>query len=268
MSGIARRAAALLLAMAAVAPISAASAQSLWLPRVTPRAVWVEALHPVFDEVDEQITTGAFFVGYRGPLDQKTSIVAEVCLARFGAAGEDNAFIVGNPYVGLEYPLPGTPIFFEFGGRVSIVDTDEPTANLTGVVSDVNRWEGFLDATSFQLGINARHVAPSGLMVRGRIIPVAVLSSVFGNQQWDGYLLYALQAGYGQRTVRAGLALCSRTLLFEAGTFAERSFHQADVQRDFGSGKLRPGIDVKVPLDEFDDLVPVVVGVRLGVDLN
>ena len=267
MSGIARRAG-LLLAMTVVAPISVASAQSIWLPRVTQRAVWAEALHPMFDEADEQITTGAFFVGYRGPFDQKTSVVAELCLARFGATGEADAFIVGNPYIGLEYPVPGTPIFFEFGGRVSIVDTDEPTANLTGVVSDVNRWEGFLDATSFQLGINARHVAPSGLMVRGRIVPVAVVSSVFGNQDWDGFLLYALQAGFGQRTVRAGLALCSRTLLFEDGTFSERSIHQADVHLDFGSGKFRPGIDVTVPLDEFDDAVPVVVGVRLGVDLN
>lgn len=264
----ARRAAVLLLVLAVAASPSIAGAQSFWMPRSTTRAVWIEALHPLFDVADEQITTGTVFVGYRGPLDSRTTIVAELCAARFGASGAADAFVVGNPYVGLEYPLPETPLFFEFGVRPSIVDTDEPLANATGLLSDVNRWEGFFDATSFQLGINARRTTASGLMWRARVAPVAMVFSGFGQEEWDGYLLYAVQAGLERPSFRAGVALCSRTLVFEEGSFGERTMTQADLHLDFGSGTLRPGIDVKLPLDEFDEVVPAVVGIRLGLALE
>jgi hypothetical protein len=53
-----------------------------------------------------------------------------------------------------------------------------------------------------------------------------------------------------------------------AGSFGERTNTQGDLHADFGSGVVRPGIEVKVPLDDLGDAVPVILGVSLGLALD
>ena len=114
--------------------------------------------------------------------------------------------------------------------------------------------------------MNARHATSAGLTVRGRVGPAVTLYDQFGTTQEDTYLLYAGQAVYEHPVARVGAAISARTLLvMDLGSFDEKTQSQADLHADFGKGNIRPGIDVKVPLDELDEVAPLVLGVSLGV---
>jgi hypothetical protein len=255
-----------LITATAVAP--PALAQSLWMPRDHESAGMFEVLKPVYDDIDEEFPTFSSFIGLRSKPKDKISIVAEASFARLGFEGI-SSFSLGNVYLGVEYGNAAGPWFGEFGLRVPTSSESEIEARLTGFLSDLVRQEAWLSKTvTFQGAINLRRAMQSGFYYRLRLSPSVVASTEdTGGDNVELFAIYSGQLGMEKPSVRAGVGLIARTWITESDLegFSERTQTQLDAHFDFCSGALRPGIDVKMLLDdELNDIVPVTVGVSLS----
>jgi len=242
-----------------------ASAQSLWMPRDKERAVLIEVLKPSFDLVDEEFATGAMFVGYRSAPQAGASIVIEGSFARFGFESA-SSFTLGNPYLGVEHAFSSSPLFMEVGVRAPLASVSEDDALAAGLVSDVARWQAFFPKTvPISVALNLRRVSSEGVVYRLRLAPVFTIPTQRYYGDPELWVVYSAQLGLERSAVRAGAGFVGRTITtHDYGSFSDRTETQADLHLDFGSGTARPGVDVKIPLGDLNDAVPVVVGVSLG----
>ncbi len=261
------------LALAAAAMMApSALAQSLWMPRDHESAVMLELLKPSFDGVDEEFASFSGFLGFRSAPKSKVSIVAEASIARLGyddGFSQISSFSLGDIYVGMEYGPSAGPVFGELGVRLPTSSESEADARLTGVLSDVARWEAFLSKTiSIQAAANYRRATTSGLYYRLRLSPTFAIptENQFGGSDPELFAIYSGQLGMEMPAVRMGVGLVARTWISESDlSFSERTTTQLDAHVDFCSGSFRPGVDVKAPLDdELNDIVPVTVGVSFS----
>jgi hypothetical protein len=254
---------------------SAASAQSLWMPRDRESAVMLELLKPSFDTVDEDFTSFAGFLGFRSTPKSNVSVALEASMARIGYDEFDpfsgitssvSSFSLGDIYLGLEYGNSAGPFFGEMGVRLPTSSESEGDARLTGVLSDLTRWEAFLSKTvTFQGAGNFRKVASNGLYYRLRLSPTLAVPTQAGLDP-ELFFVYSGQFGVERPQARLGVGLVARTLITESDlTFSERTETQLDGHVDLGAGSFRPGVEVKVPLDDqLNDFTPVTVGVSFS----
>lgn len=273
---------ALLAAAAAVVSILAAdaAAQSLWMPRDGRHAISLQFLRPNVEGTSSEAISGAFYLSGRAPVSPTVSIVAEFSGARFrakdqgmvtsppGTIFEDYrapSTTLGNPYVGLEAKVPGTPIFLEVGGRPPIASDGEFNAQIVGVMSDITRYFAFTESyASVQAAFNLYEVTPSKIAYRFRISPLLALPSE-GYLDVEGFTHYSVGLGYHGPMARVGMGVAGLILLTQGGSnLGERNLSQLELHGDFLSGPIRPGLDVHVPLDALAEDVPVVVGASLS----
>ena len=255
-----------------------ASAQSLWMPRDHESAVMLELLKPSFDTVDEDFTTFSGFLGFRSTPKSNASIMLEASMARIGYDEFDpfsgitssvSSFTLGDIYLGLEYGNSAGPFFGEIGVRLPTSSDSEGDARLAGLLSDLTRWEAFLSKTvTFQGAGNFRKVAPNGLFYRLRFSPTFAVptENSFGGNDPELFAVYSGQVGVEWPQARVGVGLVGRTVITEGDlSFSERTETQFDGHVDFGAGSFRPGVEVKVPLDDqLNDFTPVTVGVSFS----
>ena len=52
------------------------------------------------------------------------------------------------------------------------------------------------------------------------------------------------------------------------GGFAERTIHQFGVQAGYSFGRFRPGVQIRVPLDDVGQSLDFVVGFNIAVDFD
>jgi hypothetical protein len=111
--------------------------------------------------------------------------------------------------------------------------------------------------------------SPSGFALRLRGGPCFWIKSG-EREDSETFLLYSAQAFYKFSKVRIGGGLSGRYWVSsEGGDFAENSFHQLGFSLDFVLGKLRPGVYLRIPLDEnLSDIVDAVVGLSLGIQFD
>lgn len=65
--------------------------------------------------------------------------------------------------------------------------------------------------------------------------------------------------------MEAGGGITGVAILTEDGSFGERTYHQAGVTLNLLLGEVRPGINVRVPLDDELDFIDFTVGLHLTV---
>ena len=254
----------LILAGAMLAP-RPASSQSIWLPRDIDRSVTLEFLKPDFDEdlsSDEDFMTGAAFLSTRLPLSSKLSFIGQIPFARYSGPGISDGAL-GNVYVGIEERGSGS-LFGEFGIYLPTSSDNAPNALVTGLLSDVARWEAYFDNTvSAQAALNYHRVTPSHFMVGLRVGP-ALLIPTESNIDKEIYANYSGRIGYEDRLWRAGAGLTGRMLLTQGNlSLSERTVHQFEVHADVGRGTIRPGIELKIPLGDLGESIPMVLGASL-----
>lgn len=256
----------------ALAGVSAANAQSLWIPRDRDLSVTLEVLKPSIEGFDESFSP-LIALTPRVPLSSRVTFVGELPFARFKGTDEDlfipltiESSTIGNPYVGIEVAAASAPIFAEIGVRLPLMSEDEFYAWSLGILSDASRWEAFYpEAASIQPAFNIREVTPAGVAYRLRMSPTVVIPTDGSGRETELFAVYAWQIGYEGRHARIGTALSGRLLLTEdSGNLGERSANQLEVHADFGSWPVRPGLSVRLPLGEIASDIPVVWGVTLA----
>ena len=253
-----------------------ARAQSLWIPRDREGAVMFEALLPGVEFVqNEDFLTGAYFLDARYPVSSSVSVVGELTYARlkgeyliYVGSPEVSSKTFGNPYLGIEVGGTESPFFGEFGIRAPLMDENEPVAGLTGAYSDVGRWDAFAPfVVPVHAAVNLRQRLPSGVFHRLRAGTV-LLVATDSQAETDLYGVYAFQIGYEGRDLRIGGAATGQMLITDdTGNLGARSTNQLELHADGGPWRVRPGIDVKLPLGGASSLISAVLGLSLSVGL-
>jgi hypothetical protein len=266
----------LVLILGLAIPPSIACAQSLWIPRDREGSVMFEALLPGVEFVqNEDSFTGAYFLDARYPVSSNISIVGEMAYARlkgeyliYLGSPEVSSKTIGNPYLGVEVGGKESPFFGEFGIRAPLVDKNEFPAALTGEYSDVGRWDAFAPyVVPIHAAVNLRQRLPSGVFHRlraGTVLLVATESKA----ETDLYGVYSFLIGYEGRILRFGGGATGQMLITDnRGNLGGRTINQLEVHADAGPWRVRPGIDVKLPLGGASSLVSAVLGLSLSVGL-
>lgn len=115
--------------------------------------------------------------------------------------------------------------------------------------------------------LNYRQKSATGLTFRLRGGPSFLMNTSGGGSQW--LLGYSAQLGYEARTFSASAGLTGRANLSEEGNFGERSTHQLGLAANLGLGKVRPGVHIRLPLDQDTrESLNYVAGINLGILLD
>jgi hypothetical protein len=256
---------------------SSAHAQSLWLPRDHDTTLLLEALKPGLELIDEEFPTGVVFLGVRHATSPGLALVAELPYAKFkgtfdlfvGPSGEVSESELGNPYLGIEVAGGESPFFGELGVRIPVADEDKFGATIVGQLTDLTRGFAFFpNYVPIQAAINLRQKSESGIVTRLRFGPTVTIPT---EDSFDTELfgVYAWEIGYEGRCVRVGSALSGNILFTDdsGSNLGARSRTQLELHGDFGSWKIRPGVELKLPMGSTANFVPVVLGVSLGAAL-
>lgn len=249
----------------ALAPPISAAAQSIWLEPHDDRALQLEILKPELDGGDLTFASSVFFVSLRLSAGDVTTLVAElpIAYAEEEGFGESDA-TVGSPYLGAEFELSESQAFVELGVRLPL--TKAGLAATVGAFSDiVDRFEAFLDdIVSIHAGLNFRQAYDSGLSVRLRGAPALLVPTEGGDAEL--FVLYSAQAWYTVDKTSLGGGVSGRILTTESDVdLGERTLHQLALAASVELGRYRPGVQLRLPLDEdLRGFVDLVVGLSLA----
>jgi hypothetical protein len=257
------------LAVAGVVLPSVARAQSLWLDRLRPNAVQLEILKPEFSG-DDDLTffSTAWYLSGRAEFSPALHGVVELPFATASLA-DDPGFagdgaIVGNPYLGVEFGSSTSGVLGEFGVRPPLA-TSKFVTSIVALFADTERWSAWIDeAGVVRAGFRMRTKPDdTGLWFEGRIAPELWI----GSDASEVWATYGATLRLDRPAVRMGLGVSGR-ISFEALSeeFGAATYHQFELAGDFGKGRVRPGVSLRMPFDnDLGEVVDAVYGVGVTV---
>lgn len=261
-----------------------ALAQSVWLPVSRAPSMSLEGFKPVLDEGNRNFTpaTSAFFLSGRMPVGENVMVTAElpfahagVKLSAFGGTGTESSTTLGNPYLGVETASAASPVIADLGIRLPLRKSraSESSAAIVGFLSDIDRMEAFReDLLSIGGHVGMRSQQASGLYLHARGGPIIWFNTADDHpgDNTEIFLDYVAQAGYdvGRYALISGLS--GRTLATaDEGSWSDRSMHQLGISGSVAFGSVRPGIQLRFPLDrDLDETLRYVIGLNLTVQLR
>ncbi len=273
----------LILSTLAIAVLLAATplkAQSIWQDYTARTALTLEILKPDYNNgEDVTFLTSVLFLSARAPVTRNMIFVAELPYSTINwdipqgpDLGSQQTF--GNPYFGLEFGSWRSPLFFEIGVRAPLtadVDGDNGDATYNGYVTDfVDRAEAFApDAIPVTGFINYVFRSQTGFSLRLRAGPAFWIASG-DREDSETFVLYSAQIWYDAGKIIFGGGFSGRYLASaDGGDFGERSTHQLTFGLDILLGIIRPGVQIRIPLDEdYKDTMNFVIGITLGIDFD
>lgn len=244
-----------------------ARAQAPSMGRDLPHAVWIEIEKPQFDELDTGILNGLLVPSFRGAVSERTFIVLDLPISHADlgdGSGQETMF--GNPYVGVEYGAASSPVWWEAGIRPPIASEDNFSAALIGLQTDFNRAEAFLpDLLSIVTRFNYRDRMEGGGVFHVRP-GLAYLIPDGGTA--DLLFDYMVMGGYEFADFVAGAELSGRLVVTTSdggGDPFDRSVNQLTLLGHKRTGSIRPGLELRIPLNNLatDYIVTARVGFAL-----
>jgi hypothetical protein len=234
-----------------------ASAQSIWLDREHRPSILAEVLFPDF-EGETAFPTWAWFVAGKLPVATTGAVVLELPYAHGQIENDffdDGEGSIGNPYIGYEYRPHTNGLLLEAGLRLPLASEEKFLPFIVGIYSDADRQEAFIpNLVPLRLGLHYHHgAAPeSPLSWDLRVVPAAWIQTE-NDAETDFVIGYGGTLRYEADVARIGGGLTGRWIATaDNADFGEASIHQLELQADFLRGSVRPGLQLKLPLD--DDL--------------
>ncbi len=244
-------------------------AQTVWLNQESNIAL--ELLKPNLDGPDNTtFITSTAFLTVRVPISSRLNFVGELPFAygEITFAGQQPKDKFGNPYFGVEIKRAGSPIFVEAGGRLPLVRSDN-FASFVGFFSDVDRLEAFAtDNYAFLGAVNFQSLEPGEVKYRFRAGSSLLMQTEDGMDP-DVFLFFSGQLGYEREALEVLTGVSSRFRLTPDGKLGQRSFLQLGFAVSYKMGILRPGLNLKIPIeDDLREIVDVIFGLNLGLELK
>lgn len=275
---------ALLLSLAAIAALPAgASAQPLWINPERVGALHVEVLRP--DIEGSSPTSAALYLGIRAPLGSHVALVGEVPFAHGDFDVGPNARLesrttLGNPYVGVEIGPRASPVRFDLGARLPVLERVDAGSSVGFLADPVDRPEAFLqDLIALSARVHWRRVARSGFAAHLHAGATGWIGSDAarddlppGTNPPDDELVASWGARVGWSGAPGGFlaGLTGRANVSDpSGSIGDRALTQLGASGHLRLGPFHPGVEVRVPLDDdLREIVDATYGVSLVVDLR
>lgn len=133
---------------------------------------------------------------------------------------------------------------------VSASTLERGFASAVGILADFQDFEAYAEdllTIRATAGYRTRAANHYGLRVAMR----PTLMKPIGSSSGDAELLvdYGIQGGYDNDKASYGLSLTGRGIVTEPGSIGERTVHDLAVGGSMTFGRVRPGIQVRVPLE-------------------
>lgn len=272
---------ALALAAAAAGAAQPLAAQTLLTPAAPAKGVWLDAAYTDYaiggEEMSVQIPSAVWYLSGRLPLTPRLSGVVDVpfSYARISAGetreDDETNSVLGNPYLGVEFAA--TPrLRLELGARAPLNTADsESFADVAAMLADPLRVEAFAEDVVPVSGA-ATWTQPLTGALELRLHGGATAFFLTGDDAAgnEAALDYGAAGTYTVGLARLGLGVTGRwNATADEGSFADRSLHFAGASADVLVRGVRPGISVRVPLDEdYREVVMSTVGLYLQVPLQ
>jgi hypothetical protein len=183
-------------------------------------------------------------------------LVADISMVHAELVDDDNPnTIIGNPYIGAEYYLPETPLFFELGMRIPVVPEGKALASVVGYESDFDRAEAFVPKIiPVFVDMNFKKTFNSNILLRAG----TGISLWFNSKEIGAYrdpavaFKYILQTGYNHPRVNIILGLTGRSELSSEPRVGEKiHILQYGTTITFPVGNFRPGINFRIPGNKY-----------------
>lgn len=260
--------------LATILAAAPAPAQTFLMNPTPEKGLWLEVLHPRFDRADVSTLSSAWYLSGRLPITEHAKLLFELPFAYVdadrGPFRDESGSALGNPLLVLEL-LASDAVRVELGARLPLTPDDgDDAAQVLGAFADYNRSDAFIPRIVPLSGalVLERPLAPAfTLHARGGLTLVLPTESDEDNAT---LLDYGLFGSYDAGGGRIGLGLMGRWLVSneDLRRFSEASAHQLGLNVDVGTGRVRPGIMIRVPLDDdFSDALESVIGITLQVEL-
>jgi hypothetical protein len=259
---------------------SSLGAQSIWQDYTTREGFAIEFLKPNYaEEEDFSFLTSVTFLSGRFPIARNIIFSGELPFSYVNwdipqgpDLGAKQTF--GNPYFGIEFNLRQAPLFFELGVRAPLTanmedENGEATLN-GGLTAFVDRAEAFApDAIPVTGFINYIVSTRTGFSLRLRGGPSFWIASG-DREESETFLLYSAQIWYETGIIRFGGGFSGRYITtLEDADFGERSMHQLTFGLDIILGTLKPGVYIRIPLDEeYKEVIKTVFMISLGIEFD
>lgn len=264
-------AAAAALAAALVLSAGGAGAQGVWTAPGSGGAVWLEVVKAEGTDGDSPFLSSAWYLGGRLPLGETTALVGELPV---GIAGKQEITVrgrtltldadaaLGNPYVGLALATE-SPLSWELGLRLPVAGGSSRAIGVGGTADPVDRLEAWVAGDFVPLVGTADYVvrSPSGLLARARGGSTVWIPAGGGDMEMT--LQYGGQVGWEGADVRALGGLTGRFVVTGPGGLADRSLHELGGGVRLLLGRIEPGVQLRVPLDE--ELADLVFGASVAI---
>jgi len=185
-------------------------------------------------------------------------------------------YMFGNPYIGLEYSNNKDLWYCQFGFRPPFAYSNKNDVDDYARLANYNKAEAFThDVLSIYGKTGIKFTNNSNISYNFLCGPAVIIPTVKEDED-DGseiYLDVLAQMTLTTPTVRFKAGISGRywvSAAHEADGLDERSIHIFGFSADFGSGRFRPGIQLRFPLDDdLEDLnLKYVFGMHLMVQLN
>ncbi|TVP42074.1 MAG: hypothetical protein EA350_17660 [Gemmatimonadales bacterium] len=256
----------------------AAGQTSPLLPMQVERGFSVEVAHPSFKELEMTAATSVWHLGGSLPLlvpGLRAVIDVPVAYAALdGALGElsGSSTVLGNPYLGVEYSLRSF-LVLEGGIRAPLTTADaESYADVVGFLADVSRGEAFLeDVFPVALGARVEHRIRPDLSLTARLGTVqAFYTGDDEDLSSTTFVDYGVGTNWTRGAARVGAGVGGRwDASTDEGKFGENSLHQLGITADVALGPVRPGLSLRVPLDQdHRDILKASVGAYVQIPLR
>jgi hypothetical protein len=253
--------------------------QTIWYGRETKNNVSVEINKPVtpsesilrFVIPGFDALSGSVFLSGRYSLKKNKNItfIADFPIAHGNIDDtiitNGSETIIGNPYIGTEFDIPSTPIYFQLGLRIPLVPDDNAVAKIAGIYSDFDRSEAFMhDIFPIYGAVNFNTVSENKILFAARGGVNVLFNSDTINFESDPSLIvdYNFQTGYIDKQIEVILSAVGRYDVSSGTLYPEkRSLIQYGLSVIVPVNNIRPAISLRVPgNDRSGDVINYVIG--------
>ena len=242
--------------------------QTLWI-KPTGNSLSIDALKPdLAGDVSTNFLTSVWYGTLRYRLTPQVKLVADISVGNFGSDFVDSETAFGNPYLGVEFQSPTSSFFGEFGTRLPLVP-DGNSGNFIGAVAELDRWEAhFEDVLSLFLIGNFFKEYPTGVYTRLRAGPSILVPTTDGPDT-ELFAVYGGLVGYANNGFDVSGGISGRAILSESNIdFGERTLHQAGIKVSYSTGRIRPSLQIRFPLDsDLSDITDLSYGIGVSMEL-
>jgi len=237
---------------------------------LAPRGVSLAVLRPAFDGGGTSALTTINEVAIHWEVGSLV-LVGELPFVNAKVDGAPSgALLIGNPFLGIA-SSPTSTFIGEFGVRLpvaSISTLERGIAMSIGFLGDFMDLEAYAeDLLTIRGTAGYRYRSPSLYGVRVAFRPTFVVPVGSNSGDSELFLDYGIQGGYESERASFGMVLNGRALLTESGgSIGDRTVHEMGVGGSMTFGQFRPGVIIRVPLDnDLSQALNYSVGVRLEV---